>query len=101
MTIAEAYLNIAKNLPTDPTIKARLDRAYDIVRTDGSGYAIQLPLRKGEAYTIYKESTSLLEDTSHTYQVTTTSCTCPDYPTARGGLCKHRLAVMMLEAMKE
>ena len=100
MTLAEAYLAVALNLPIDPTIKARLDRAYDIVRTDGSGYAIQLPLKEGEAYTIYKESTSLLEDTSHSYSVSSVFCSCPDYPTARAGLCKHRLAIMMLEAME-
>ena len=100
MTLAEAYLNVAKNLPTDPTIKARLDRAYDIVRSDGSGYSIQLPLGKDSPYIVYKASTSLLEDTSHYYYVTSSTCDCPDFRSARAGLCKHRLAIMMLEAME-
>ena len=101
MTLQQAYLNVASTQPTSDDVERRLDRAYDIVRSNGEGYAIQKPLFKGEAWHVHKASTSLLEDNSVTYLVDSASCTCPDFVSARGGMCKHRLAVAMIKEMEK
>lgn len=100
MQLAQAYLAVAAKLPSGDDVKKRLDRAYDIVR--GTGYSITQLAVDTTVYEIYKASTSLLEDSSARYIVDTVkhSCTCPDYATARGSFCKHRLAVMMTLAME-
>lgn len=79
-------------------MKQRFERAYNDIIV-GYGYSIE-HLSDGE-YVISKASTSLLDDTSVCYAVTASSCTCPDYDTARAGLCKHRMAVMVVEEMKK
>jgi hypothetical protein len=127
-SLAQAYLDVSLRIPIDDIkVKQRLDRGYEIV--NGYGYKIipqveffcyctvcktvlapdiyehcnevtkGLPKHTG-SYEVQKASTSLLEDTSARYTVDKDSCTCPDYPTARGGLCKHRLAVMLLQEME-
>jgi len=101
MKLQQAYLNVAARLPSTPDIKVRLDRAYDIIRCNGEGYSIQLPFKAGQPYTVHKASTSLLEDTSVSYTVTPQSCTCPDAAKTRTGLCKHRLAILLLQEMGE
>ena len=98
MNLQTAFLNVAARLPDDAGIKARLNRAYDIVISYGRGYDIKEGLEP-RVYTVHKASTSLFADTSATYTVTNISCTCPDFPTARGGLCKHRLAIMLVEEL--
>lgn len=98
MNLQQAYFNVAVNLPTSTDVKKRLDKAYDIVRCDGEGYSLhKMPM----GYIVYKASTSLLEDNSHSYQVTQQSCDCPDFGSTRGNLCKHRLAVMLLIEMSK
>ncbi len=99
MTLQQAYLNVAATQPTSEDVKRRLDRAYDIARSNSEGYVIQWPTRAGQPWLIYKASTSLLEDTSVTYSVDSQSCTCPDFENARGNQCKHRLAVAMIKEM--
>jgi hypothetical protein len=87
----------------DIKVKQRVERAYDIVRSLGSGYAITPkthPVTQEVTYRIYKESTSLLEDNSVYYTVDSQGCTCPDAISARAGLCKHRIATMLLEEMQ-
>lgn len=96
----QAYVTIAQQLPLDEKIMQRLDRAknsvlsygYDIKATHVDGHGRMI-------YRISKASTALLEDNGHAYEVTSNTCNCPDYETARAGLCKHRLAVMILEEM--
>lgn len=100
MSLQQAYLNVASTQPTSEDVKRRLDRAYEIVRSNGSGYAIQLPLHKGGVWQVHKASTQLLTDNSVTYLVDSTSCSCPDFTAARGGMCKHRLAVAMVREME-
>lgn len=97
----QAYVDIAAQLPNDAAIMKRLDRAkndvlsygYDVVQ---AGIAVD----GKRLYFVSKASTTLLEDTSARYEVTNKTCTCPDYETARAGLCKHRLAVMILQEME-
>lgn len=94
--IAQAYLNVSLRIPIeDPKVKQRLDRGYNIVSE--YGYEI-VPCGAG-AYLVQKASTSMLVDMSAEYRVTSEHCTCPDFATARAGLCKHRLAVMIVEDM--
>jgi predicted nucleic acid-binding Zn finger protein len=96
-------LNVSAKLPIDDKkISDRLNRAYDIVRMLGSGYSIKREIERDNDvvyYTVHKESTSLLEDNSVYYTVIEDMCSCPDAPTARGNLCKHRLAVKLIEEM--
>src|SRR5205814_7501672 len=95
--IQQAYLNVSLLIPVeDIKVKQRLDRAYDILV--GYGYEISPVDNKG-AYTVRKASTTLLEDNSAEYKVTDSECTCPDFESARGNLCKHRLAIMIMEEM--
>jgi regulatory protein YycI of two-component signal transduction system YycFG len=100
MTLQQAYRIVNNKIPvSDIKVQQRLDRAYNIICYNGEGYQIKR-MDEGE-YEIHKASTSLLEDTSIYYEVTTMTCTCPDYDKARGNLCKHRLAVMMLVEMEK
>ena len=95
-SLAQAYLDLSLQIPVeDTTVKRRLERAYDILAD--KGYEVRCI--DSNSYIVHKASTSLLEDNSHSYDVSMDSCTCPDFPTARGGLCKHRLAVMMYVEM--
>lgn len=96
-SLAQAFLDVSLDLPTDdPSVKRRLDRAYDIARLEG--YEIEA-ITEPYAYRVTRLTTSSLEDNSATYIVDSNSCTCPDFDTARGGLCKHRLAIRMWEKM--
>jgi len=98
MNLQQAYFNVSQRIPTgDIKVTQRLDRAYDIVRCNGEGYSIKF--MDDGVYEIHKASTSLLEDTSTFYEVTLDSCTCPDFEKARGNLCKHRLAIIMVVEM--
>ncbi len=97
-SLKAAYLGLSLRLPIeDIKVRQRLDRGYGIVISEGYSIA----QGTDNCYTVYRASTSLLEDNSVTYEVGEESCTCPDFPTARGGLCKHRLAVMLVEEMKK
>ena len=101
MNLQQAYLNISSKIPVDDIkVKQRLDRGYDMVRLNGQGYTIVGYVDLGQ-WQVHKASTSLLEDNSHSYDVSLTDCTCPDFTSARGGLCKHRLAVMLLTEMEK
>ena len=105
ITQMEAYLRVAERLPVDdPTVLRRLERAdRDILR--GYGYEIKpCPCSSTDAsrqYYVTKLSTAPMgTDQSDTiYIVSRDNCTCPDNPTARAGLCKHRLAIMIYEEM--
>ena len=93
----QAYLNVSARLPNDESVKKRLERAWQEVLAPG--YEITETKEKGK-YKVSKASTSSFEDTSRVYYATVSSCTCPDVVSARAGLCKHRLAVMILEEQK-
>jgi SWIM zinc finger len=98
-TLKQAYFELSTKLPIeDIKVKQRLDRGYDILLS----YGYSVSHGHNGLYTVCKASTSLLEDTSVEYSIDLNahSCTCPDFPTARGGLCKHVLAVK-LKAMME
>jgi hypothetical protein len=96
MSLAQAMVAVGEHIPlADPKVEGRLNRAYDIVRCNGSGYAIT-PMGKG-VYTVFKASTSGMTDNSITYVVDKVKCTCVDYPSARANLCKHRLAIKLYE----
>ena len=96
MTLQQAYLNVSAKMPESYDVKKRLDRAYDICIS--AGYTL---MRQSDStWTVYRASTSLLEDSSAIYTVSQSDgCTCPDAVTARGGMCKHRLACMIREEM--
>lgn len=95
MNLQEAFLALSQKLPKDEALLKRLDRAYSIV--DGYGYTIT---HEGEGlYRVEKASTSLFTDESRVYTVTNKTCSCPDFEKVRAGMCKHRLAVRLLEMM--
>ena len=97
-SIHEAYIAVSGRVPIeDIKVLQRLDRGKGIL--DSYGYSVD---KQGDnSYLVKRASTSLLEDNSATYTVDQTSCTCPDFETARGGLCKHRFAVMLLQEMEQ
>ena len=98
ISLTAAYRALEERLPINVKIKQRLDRAYEII--NGYGYTVEaLSSDKNAEYAVYKASTSLFTDESKCYNVTQQSCTCPDYETAQAGLCKHRLAVMLIGEM--
>jgi hypothetical protein len=98
-TLHQAMLNLSAKLPVeDKKVSDRLNRAYDIVRMLGSGYSITQ--EKDHSFTVYKESTTLLENNSVYYTIVEDMCSCPDALTARGNFCKHRLAVKLIEEMQ-
>jgi len=93
-------VTVGEQIPlSDIKVSQRLNRAYDIVRCNGSGYAIT-PMGKG-VYAVFKASTSAMTDNSITYIVDRISCTCIDYPSARANLCKHRLAIKLYELVHD
>ena len=98
----QAYVSISQQLPLDEKLLKRLDRAKNDVLSYGYDVlCIGIDADGAKLYQISKASTTLLEDTSKSYEVTHSTCTCPDYPEARAGLCKHRLAIMILEEMEK
>ena len=102
-TLAQAYLDLSMKIPVeDIKLKQRLDRAYEMYNSYGYDITeVGIDSDSTVLYHVHKASTSLLESNSVTYEVSTKDCTCPDYPSARGNLCKHRLAVMLVEEMKK
>ena len=99
-TLGQAFVNVTAKLPMeDKSVEDRAKRAYEIVRQLGSGYAIT---KEKNWYSVYRESTSLLEDNSVHYHIDSEGCSCPDASSkARAGLCKHRLAVLLIEEMHQ
>ena len=101
MNLAQAMLVISQRIPiADASVQARLNRAYDTVRNLGSGYSITAV--SNGVYKVHKESTAPAfsgVDSSANYVTDNKSCTCPDFEKARAGLCKHRLAIMLMEEM--
>ncbi len=98
MNIHEAFLVLSGRLPVDdPAIKARLDRAYDIVRMPG--YTLVQGPAEG-TWLVEKASTSALETDPTVYVIDDSGCSCPDAMTARAGLCKHVLATRLLTIME-
>jgi SWIM zinc finger len=94
---------LQSELPEIPGLARRINRAVnDIILAEGVQYHT-VKLHDGE-YSIHRYSTSMFEDNSATYEVVkdghTWSCTCPDYEKAPFNMCKHRLAVMILEGMQ-
>lgn len=99
MTLREAVAIIEAELPIeDINIKRRVERAYGIVTSQG--YTVHQV--SADVWHVSRASTSLFEDNSQTYKVSLPehSCTCPDFGSVRGGLCKHRIAVMILQEMQ-
>jgi hypothetical protein len=103
MNLQQAFLTVASKIPVeDIKVKQRLDRAYDIVQCGGSGYAITKSLRHNEyAWHVHKASTSPLDTTATMYTVDGEGCSCPDAVSARAGLCKHKLATMIVAEMEK
>jgi hypothetical protein len=105
ITQMEAYLRVAERLPVDDaSVLRRLERAdRDIL--SGYGYDITpCPCGSTDAsrqYYVTKLSTAPMGtgEGDTIYIVSRDACTCPDVPTARAGLCKHRLAIMIDEEM--
>lgn len=97
MNLQEAFLRLSEKLPSDQDIVNRLKRAYDILAKPG--YSV-LYNPCNDKWKVWKLATSAFEEDKY-YTVDESSCTCPDFPTARAGLCKHRLAVRLLEMQKE
>ena len=98
-TISQAYLDLSLRLPIeDDSVQKRLHRAHNDV-LNPQAYNIT---KTGDGlYTIRRYTTSAFEDNSVEYLVSSKSCTCPDFEKTRAGLCKHRLAVMLLEEMEK
>ena len=104
MDFKQAFLNVSSRIPTeDESVFKRLNRAYDIIKgtVQDNVYAIE-----GDSYTTYtikKTHSSLFGEDTKYYVVNVEDkiCTCPDFDTARSGLCKHRLAVMILMEMEK
>jgi len=95
----QAYLDVSLRLPIGiPSVKQRLDRAMEQVLAPG--YQVAMVRYNPSVYLISKESTSVAQEHGVTYTVTAQDCTCPDFQSAYGSLCKHRLAVMILEEME-
>lgn len=112
MTLQEAMKAVEQKVPasSDETVRARLHRAYDIVRQNGSGYVITKSnstvnaLEGGYVWHVHKASTAPAfssDDSSAFYTVDSSGCNCPDVERARAGLCKHRLATMLLQEMEQ
>lgn len=102
MNLQQAFLTVANKIPVeDIKVKQRLDRAYDIVQCNGSGYAVTKSLRHSEyVWHVHKASTSSLDSTPTMYTIDTDGCSCPDAITARAGLCKHKIATMIVAEME-
>jgi hypothetical protein len=99
--LREATAQVQRALPMeDPGIARRFDRAYDIVIADG-GY--ELVQHSAAIWLVNRASTSLFIDNAMEYVVDTAAktCTCPDFSSVRAGLCKHRMAVMIMCAMQD
>jgi SWIM zinc finger len=93
---------LESELPEIPGLARRINRAVnDIILAEGLRYHT-VKLSDGE-YSIHRYSTSMFEDNSATYQLVkdghSWGCTCPDFEKAPFNMCKHRLAVMILEGM--
>lgn len=101
-TLHQAFMDVGAKLPLDDyKINQRFQRAYEIalaVLSKNGGYEISEITT--HLYDIHRISTSLFSDNGVHYTVSTTQCTCPDYETARANLCKHRMAVMLVEEMQ-
>lgn len=104
MNLAQASLVLASKLPMeDLSVKARFNRAYDIVRMPG----YEITKQPDGSWIVDKLSTSLFDDESAQYTICLDSdgkqsCSCPDaQERAVAGLCKHRLAVALLDIMAE
>ena len=94
--LTQAFLNLANKLPKDDDISKRLARAYNIVEREG----YEIKYCGSGVYEVERLSTNLLRDNGATYVVTKKDCECPDFEKARAGLCKHRLAVMLISEMQ-
>lgn len=90
-----AYTKVKERLPDDKGVLVRLERALEIVQ--GFGYDIAQELDNDTHWVVRRASTSLLEDNSAEYHIDSESCSCPDFEIARAGLCKHRLAVFIIQ----
>lgn len=102
LSLQQAMVNVGQKIPlADKSVASRLDRAYEILATKRHSYMVQLPTRKGQPYKIIKASTSALNTTPTVYHVTIKTCDCLDFEKARGNLCKHRLAIMLWEEMRD
>lgn len=99
----EATALIAEKMPDEEDVLRRLYRAEQ----DVLGYGYDITADQGgtdkSVWIVSKLSTSPMgasNNDSSSYIVDDNSCTCPDFEKARGNLCKHRLAIMILEEMQ-
>lgn len=97
MKLNEAIAKVKAQLPmNDVTVQRSVAKAEGIVQQ--YGYSIA---HKGNGlYSVSRASTSLFEDNSAKYSVTKSYCTCMHYEKARANLCKHRIAIMIMEEMR-
>ncbi len=93
--IMAVYNEMKGEMPAQDSILARLQRGRDILLD--WGYDVR---EAGNVWHVEKASTSPVITTPTCYVVTKDSCSCPDYDTAVGGLCKHRFAVKILERVQ-
>lgn len=103
MTLQQAYLNVSAKVPVeDYKVKQRLERAYEIVNCNGSGYAITKSMLQGEyVWHVHKASTSPTDTGAVSmYTIDGDGCNCTDAISVRAGLCKHRLATMLMREME-
>ena len=112
MTLQDAMKVVEAKIPAsiDETVKVRLHRAYDIVRQNGSGYVLTKsnstvnPLPGGYVWHVHKASTAPAfssDSLEAFYTVDAEGCSCPDVSRARAGLCKHRIATMLMVEMEK
>lgn len=88
----QAFLDISAMIPIgDRSVMDRLQRAYTIIETLGDVYTIEA---SNGSYAVVKMADGTV------YIVNSEGCNCPDaIGRARAGLCKHRLATMLYNAM--
>ncbi len=101
MNVQQALEIIKGILPIeDPTVAARLGRACGLLQQPGYNFTY---IDEVNGWHVEKASTSILDTQPSAYSVTKAEgCSCPDAVggRARAGLCKHALAVMLLEQMR-
>lgn len=102
--MAVVIAELTSELPTIPALERRIQRAVnDIILGEGIRYHVNKDDAK--TYSVRRYTTSMFEDNEAVYFVTKDAyvwiCNCPDFEKAPFNLCKHRIAVTILEGMEE
>jgi hypothetical protein len=105
--IDKAFYSISEQLPNDDGTLRRIERAYRIVKGIDPYEFVQLAEPYEHIWEVSRVSTRAigLDEQIEPYEVDTVrhTCTCPDFveEKCRAGLCKHRIAVMVVIKSKE